>query len=205
MSRVPAGPVTYGEWAPEMASGKLRHRRLEILHRLLAAGRSPAGIHAIDNGPGALIEVAATLAGQGSSVMVKEPGPEVSTHHRLLRKYFPAELQGRIRYARPEDLDAETRADIVYWTNPSTFYLGKPTSGRDGDYFGRDVSPGGFLVLQTDHHFGSQKSFRRLEMNPEFWEMVFDEELPNLQGAENYVLPTSQGLNLHLQIYRRRG
>ncbi|MFO1518387.1 MAG: ATP-binding protein [bacterium] len=201
---LPGGPPTLATDYGALASGELRYRRTEVLHRLLSGGRNPEGLESIDNGPGSLVHVAVTLARLGGRVKIKEPDAVSGTLHQLImQETVPASIRERIQYVSLKDLDAESPADIVYWTNPDPYFIRRPLGMGEGEYFGRDVKKGGFLVIQTDFHGGEERlSLPRLD--PGLWERIFDEALPNRLGMTNEVLPTAQADDLHLQVYRRR-
>ncbi|MFO1463347.1 MAG: ATP-binding protein [bacterium] len=188
-----------------LKAGSLRHRRLEILHRLLAAGRPVEDLQTIENGPGTMVDTAWTLLRLGSPLQLKEPElSSVGWHFRSLRRLAtPAELE-RVQYFRSEQIDHSAPSDIVYWPNPDPNRLVVPKETAIEDYLGRDVRPGGFLVIQSDHHLGAFSQLRALELNPLAWEKIFDAELPNLHEGTNQILPTAQGSDLHLKIFRRK-
>jgi hypothetical protein len=188
-----------------MGQGRLRYRRLEGLHHLLSEGRDLREILAVENGPGSIPDVAIALAQMGSSVFIKEPGRHnLPRHQRFVRKAASPEIRQRILYISPSSTHEITPADIVYWTNPDPYGLNKPKGVSLEIYLGRDVKPGGYLVLQTDHHPGVRDHYRRLNFDPKEWETLYNAPLPNLENRTNYVLPTAQEKDLHLQIYRRR-
>ncbi len=186
--------------------GALRHRRLEMLHRLLAGTRELNGLQVVENGPGFTIEMTHSLLGLGAEVRVKEPDPASRRfHYRHLGKVLEGEPLTRVTYTPPTgDLDTVTPAHIVYWANPFEHDMLGFSPGALANYLGRDVAPGGFLVLQTDHHFDTQTAFLKLPLDPQHWERVFNQELPDYRYATNQFLPTSQGHSLRLQIYYRR-
>gem|GEM_PF-3584330 len=186
--------------------GLVRYRRLEAFHRLLAGDRDLKELRVIDNAPGNILDGAFTLARLGSSVVVKEPGDlESSLHKEVLRTLPSREIAERIRLVPEKYLDVHTPGDIVYWTNPCLLRLQKPTTASLGEYLARDVKPGGYLVIQSDHLFGTQNELLNLNLDPREWETVFAEDLPNFFPKANYLLPTTQAHNnLHIQVHRRK-
>ncbi len=218
MGEVPPEPFLYeklGEAGLQtrlqsLKAGSLRHRRLEIFHRLLAGGRPVGELQTMENGPGPMVDTAWTLLSLGSSLLLKEPELRaVGGHFRALRRLAtPAELE-RVQYFRPEQIDHSAPSDIVYWPNPNPNQMEIPEGVMLGDYLGRDVRPGGYLVIQSDHHLadhhlGAFRELQVLEMNPLAWEKVFDAQLPNLGEGTNQILPTAQDNDLHLKIFRRK-
>lgn len=184
--------------------GSRRYRRLEILHRILAGNRMAEGFKVVENGPGFMVAMTQHLLQMGSDVTVKEPDQlSIRFHGRNLPKLFEGQAPGRLTYVLPESIGEPTPAPIVYWANPCI----KDFSGFDarslGEYFGRDVMPGGFLVLQTDHHYDSQQLYLNLEMDSQRWLRVYNQALPDYREGSNQFLPTSQDHSLQLQIFYR--
>jgi hypothetical protein len=188
--------------------GEFRHRRLEALHRLLSGERDLRSLRVVDNGPGPLIDLAFTLAQLGTFVTVKEPGADERETGEFILSFMgpdPETPEGiLIEYLPAERIDEPTPSAIVYWSNPDPRSFKKPPSFSLQDYIGRDVAPGGYLVIQNDHVSGIHEEFRHLALRSPEWELVFREELPDQAStAANYVLPTLQRHSLLLQIYRR--
>ncbi len=176
--------------------GRLRYPRLEALHRLLCGAGGPGDIQAIDNGPNLMPHLAIVLASLGSCALVKELRWAARAHHSMIvTDEAPLEISARIFYAmggmaiyRPNS------ADIVYWTNPD------PQVARDGENLGRDVAPGGYLVVQSD-----TEAFGRALFDPDKWQPVFDATLINYNGFSGIVIPTIMlSYTNFLAIYRRR-
>lgn len=209
IQEVPAGPSlreNLGVSRPQsLQSGALRHRRLEILHRLLAAGRPMEQLKVLENGPGPMLDAAFTFLRLGSNLRIKEPdGIMMRSHARWLGKIVTEAEGARIQYLAPEAVDLPSPADIVYWGHPNPHEMIRPAGVPLGEYLGRDVRPGGFLVLQSDHYYGAFGELRNLQMDPRVWELVFDGALPDVESGSNALLPTAQDINLHLQVLRRR-
>jgi len=187
-----------------LQAGAFRHRRLEILHRLLTGNRELNGLKVVENGPGFTIDLSYTLLRSGALLTVKEPDPlSRRSHSRNVGKILDAESLSRFVLVSPEADTTGEFAHLVYWANPCEWDLNRVQTQSLGEYFGRDVAPGGFLVIQTDHHFDSQSGFLELSLANSRWERLFHEDLPDFRGASNHFLPTAQDHSLHLQIYRR--
>lgn len=209
IQEVPPGPLFQEDHSiprPQaLQAGALRHRRLEILHRLLAAGRPMQQLTVLENGSGAMLDTAFTVLRLGSSLRIKEPdGIVMRAHARWLANILTEAEVERVRYFAPEAVDMASPADIVYWGHPNPYEMTRPAGASLGEYLGRDVRPGGYMVLQSDHYFGAFKELRNLEMDPRHWERVFDAALPDVEFGSNAILPSAQSSNLHLQVFRRR-
>lgn len=188
----------------DLFSGAIQYRRLTALHRFLAGGRPLDELTVVDNGPGVQPSLSFTLARLGSRVLVKEPGSIARHHHeKNLRKGAAPEIRERIRYVDGEELHGAHPADIAYWSHPDPFHMQFPGGTNLFDYMGRDVAEGGYLVLETDHSGGAGSRYLNLVYDPSQWERVFSGSLPNIEGHYNFILPTIQYYDFHLQIFRR--
>jgi hypothetical protein len=182
----------------QLMIGELSMPRLERIHLLLCGEREPRSIVAVDNGASTYAHTSLTLAKLGSSVIVKEVDQAcVRTQLRLMGDDLPAEIISRIEYRLTlSSINEPTPADVVYWTspNPSMLHDGRsqpllePLRGghyAKAAYLGRDVRPGGYLVIQsqdTRYHprlFDSSK-----------WEQVFFSKIGDPKYIHNLVLPS---------------
>ncbi len=209
IQEVPPGPLLQEDLGVSRAlalqSSVLRWRRLEILHRLLAAGRPMERLTVLENGSGPMLDTAFTVLRLGSRLRIKEPdGIMMRSHARWLGKILNEAEGERIQYLAPEAVDLPSPSDIVYWGHPNPREMVRPAGVPLGEYLGRDVRPGGFLVLQSDHYFGTFQELRNLNLDPRVWERLFAEDLPDVESGSNAVLPSAQNFNLHLQVFRRR-
>jgi hypothetical protein len=187
-----------------LIQGQVRHRRLEALHRLLSEGRDLSQLVTIENGAGPVPDVAITLARMGAKVIIKEPEDiNIRSHRRVFESLDAHDLHRKMTYIPRDEIDEPYPADIVYWPNPSPNYLNYPFDFSLPDYLGRDVRPGGYLVLQNDLH-GNPDRYASLSWNPQDWETIFRGRLSNVSEETNYVLPTLTPDSLFLQIYKRR-
>lgn len=192
-----------------LANGEWRHRRLEALHRLLATGRNMQDLEVVENGPGVLLDIAVTLASLGSRIRVKDvDGLSSTIYQAILETDIPTPLQERISITPRNELDLAGAADIAYWANPEPLFLHRLAASRSEGYLGRDVRPGGYLVIQTDHrptrHPSETIRSSLPRLDPSHWREIFEGPLPNLPLDSNAVLPTAQGPHLHLQVFQRR-
>ncbi|MFA4971637.1 MAG: hypothetical protein WC683_03425 [bacterium] len=161
-----------------LAGNKLRFPRLEAIHRLLCKGRDPGDLTAIDNGPGDIPNLACALGRMGTRVTVKEPSHvRARDHFRLIDKVMP-EIAHLITHAVDlDEIDTPGSADIVYWTNPTPCMLSRDALSDEGktrlffgdleEYLGRDVSAGGFLVIQAD-----SVVIQDIDFDPYAWEEI---------------------------------
>ncbi len=154
-----------------LAGDKLRFPRMEAIHRLLCKGRDPGDFTAIDNGPGDIPNLACVLGRMGTRVTVKEPSHvRARDHFRLIDKVMP-EIAHLITHAvELDEIDRPGSADIVYWTNPTPCMLSRDALSDEGnleEYLGRDVSAGGFLVIQTD-----SAVIQGIDFDPYAWEEI---------------------------------
>lgn len=201
-----------------LLDGRLRYLRLEILHRLLSGVAGPAGITAVENAAGSEAGVAITLARLGTTVVIKEPaGLGLHNHQDTMRYHALEALRARVAYVTEwEQIHAaDPQHRVVYWSHPNWQDLVLPSGYGLMAYFGRDVAPGGYVVVETDHHEGGavqfglsgigNDGFKNLPFPPDQWERVFAADLPNLsEGLTNAVLPNGQEVNIHFQIWRRK-
>ncbi|MFO1464686.1 MAG: ATP-binding protein [bacterium] len=196
-------PFVVTSWIEALANGNIRNRRLEALHRLLSGGRNPSELEVVENGPGVLLDIATSLARLGSRVRVKESDGFSGTIYQLtLEDVLPHSLLERIRMDSPDKLNEPSPADLSYWANPAPSFLARLANSNAEEYLGRDVRPGGFLVIQTDHHqVGGERILPRLDAAR--WQRIFEATIPNLPRDSNEMLPTGQVKDLHLQVFRR--
>ncbi|MDL1870862.1 sensor histidine kinase [Deltaproteobacteria bacterium PRO3] len=209
IQEVPPGPSLPEDLgvsrAQALQSGALRLRRLEIFHRLLAAGQPLERLAVLENGSGPLLDTAFTVLRLGSRLRIKEPdGIMMRSHARWLGRILTEAEGERIQYHAPEAIDLPSPSDIVYWGHPNPRDMIRPGGVSMGEYLGRDVRPGGFLVLQSDHYYGAFKELRNLDLDPRVWERLFAEDLPDVDSGSNAIVPSAQSTNLHLQVFRRR-
>ena len=188
-----------------LLSGELSYTRLETLYMYLCAALNVTDALVVENGAGTNPDLAVSLAKLGAQVIVKDPVEHIErVAENIERK--PA-VRDRIRYMR--DVDVSTPADIVFWADPDNSVI--PSSGMSmGEYLGRDVKPGGFLVIQTDHvTIDDRRSFYLYPpgLDLEKWEVLYHGQMgPDRGHYENLLLPTVQGDHpiIWVQIYRRR-
>lgn len=188
-----------------LARGESRNRRLEVLHRLLASGRDPAEVEAVENGPGVLVDIAVSVARMGTRVRIKEPDALAGALFMMLAESeLPASLRDRLHMVSPREINAPSPADIVYWANPTPLFLDRLASIGSQEYLGRDVKAGGYLVIQTDHLPSERVHGGLPQLDPAHWRKIFDAPIPDLPGVGNAILPTAQGPNLHFLVFQRR-
>jgi len=145
-----------------IGTGEMRLELLEEIHRLLCGDKDPSAAIAVDNGSGRLSHLAVTLSIMGTRVVVKDPDKNATYVHRDL-SHIHGNADFITHATSPFEIMQHTPADVVYWTNPAhsmDLEGGRKletaeNSFRPGDtthidYLGRDVKPGGFLVIQTD-------------------------------------------------------
>ncbi|MBI4238691.1 MAG: hypothetical protein HY696_09795 [Deltaproteobacteria bacterium] len=201
-----------------LLAGRLRYRRLELLHRLLSGAAGPTQVSAVENAPGTMADTAIVLSQLGTAVVIKEPeGLGLQNHQHAFHYHVPADVRARVRYVSDwEAIHAATPCRVVYWSHPDWQDLVLPAGIGLAEYVGRDVAPGGYVVIETDHHEGDamrlfglsgigNDGFRNLPFPPDQWERVCAADLPNRNDDRtNAVLPTGQEVNIHFQIWRRK-
>ncbi len=200
-------------------SGVLRHRRLEMLFRLLAAWIAPERtrpanecwttdseprrrtIQVMEYGTGPVNDTAIVLSSFGAFVEIVEPDTFTrSTFQDVQDMLSPVVSTFTHRFALPRRPRID---DVAFWVNP----FGPDIERSRGetplfDYLSASVAPGGFLVLQTDPEGGML--FDRLHYDRTQWTRVVAQPLPALEHGENWFLPTAQGSGrLSLQIFWR--
>ncbi len=186
-----------------LLSGSLRHRRLEILHRLLSGSGGTSGVWASDNGPGPLPNLALSLAKMGTQVVVRdlETAFDFARSQLAFHKAPPEVKRNLHPVTKIPELHLPRPSRIAYWVNPNLMRIEMPPETGLGEYLGRDVVPGGYLVVQTDWSFNDMLK-SALKLDPRLWEQVLNARLTD------YVFPTSQALGsslgLELHIFRRR-
>lgn len=200
----------------------LRHRRLEMLFRLLAAWIKPErpqvpanecwgwGKHererprrpmqVVEYGSGPIHDTATVLSALGNFVEIVEPDTFMRDTFRVMQGLLRPIVTTRTHHADPRRPPMD---DMAFWVNP----YGPDILASCGqmplfDYISASVAPGGFLVLQTDPEGGSL--FADLHYDQAQWTRVVSQSLPTLEHGVNWFLPTAQeGSHLSLQVFRR--
>lgn len=232
MKDVPPGPpfqTSRGDLPSDQGTltGAVRFDRMRLLHRLLCSSlhQHERDVVTVENGSGRLCHLSAVVALLGSSVHVKEPSRLTGDHHQeTVAEHAPHLVSSqRIQHVSKHDIDAPLSVDIVYWPNPN--YIMFPAEQSLLQYLGRDVRPGGWLVIQTDGDHESLALGRRMlgPPNPrsplsqdhridirtltfpaDSWLTVYAGELPD-SNESNYLLPTFLDCEPQwLQVYWRR-
>lgn len=163
----------------------------------------------VENGPGGMFFSALLLAEFGHEVIIKEPERACQrVWSQAMEAWFPQKLAGRMRLLRTiEEIEEPSPAEIVFWPHPNPYMMTgagfrpKITTSDDPTYYlGRDVKPGGFLVLQTD-----SSAYQELQFPRDEWEVVYD--TPDRVGSwpSDFVLPTEYyNFPAALRVFRRR-
>ncbi len=195
---------------PAYLDGRTSFPRLEGLHRLLCGAVPPSEITAVENGA-VNISNAVVFAKMGSHVAIKEADVLNGKMLQFQLDKLPADIRSLITFiGDSEKIHAPLEAHISYWANPSPFrHAALPHGGGAAspasenslvDYMGRDVMPGGFLVIQADHGH-----FFEMPYDQEAWELLYSQFLDPLHGFEGTVLNTVNFQQTSaLIIYRRR-
>ncbi len=185
--------------------------RLEtILFSLIQALPEDTGkLTYVENGPGAMFFTSLLLAEFGQEVIIKEPQRACQrAWSQALAEWFPQELAKRIRLLPTiEEIEEPTSAEISIWSHPNPYMMtgsGAMPRTTDADdpteYLGRDVKPGGFLVLQTDAQIYQELQFPRKE-----WDVVYDTPTRVGSWPNDFVLPTEYySFPAALRVLRRR-
>jgi len=182
-----------------LSKGEFSFPRIEAIHRLLCGGRDPRHVKAIDNGPGSHPILSCVLARMGSSVVVKETAPaRAELHVAAIERTIPRTASRVSHLVRSSDVDKLSFADIVYWTNPDPWMLIADDIAEDfgtdaidfgelAAYMGRDVTNGGFLVVQTDSYSV------KLEWDRYIWEEItrLSMNCDDVKNITGLVVPTN--------------
>jgi hypothetical protein len=175
--------------------GQVQLPRLAALHRLLCGRKSPQETFAIENGPGGLIHTTAALRAMGTAVLVKEiDASAFRIFEDGVRRLFPRAFREGLAYAIDvPSVGLRTPADIAYWVNPEPGMFSSDIVAVAG-YMGRDVRPGGYLVIQSD--ILRRRNFRP---DPAAWERIY------FNLIEGLVYPTTiWDMDMALIVLRRR-
>lgn len=208
LQELPGGPhIFYHSMSsvvlnPRESGISIQHRRMQLLHRILLGGRNIEEVAVTENGVGTIVDTTVTLAQLGARIKIKEPDAFSSgLHWDVIQNHFPSEVHKRVSYI-PTFIDEAT--DMAYWVNPGPRNIHTFNQMGSGDYLGRDVRPGGLVIVQTDHHSGRESWPYYVHFHPHRWEKVFENALPKQPVGVNYAFPTAQVNNLYLQIYQKR-
>ena len=187
-----------------MREGRLCFPRFEGIHRLLSGKVDHEDVVAVENGPSSLPFAAATILELGGRVIVKEPSIACARDHRsYLIQHYGAELvEEYIEHARGSAVDIPVEADIAYWINPAPRPIIPEGYRLESiiEYLGRDVRPGGFLVIQSDLN-----SFEDIDYDAGRWEPIFSSPLTRDRGMEGFVMVTLRsGIEHSFQVLQRR-
>lgn len=192
--------------------GQVSFPRLEAMIALLLRDVGDLGCRdpiIVDNGPRTLTHISMVAARLGARVMVKEPDFFAAEGHRqITQRELPGRIAARIWYLqREEEVNRQLAADIVFWTSPDPGMLDPKALAARGfahpdpyEYMGRDVRPGGLLMIQTcDSQFSSHpyhpRRWSRLAVN-----VLFEDDLI---VPTRYVMPDHAPLGNYLTILRR--
>lgn len=189
----------------QMLDGSFRYRRLQALHRLLSGPAGPEGAVVVDNAHGAFADLFLTAAQMGSHVWLKEPDSESDATQFIEVMELPEYVRERVHRSTPKNMDAPlpVPARISYWSNPNYSNFELPFNASFPDYLGRDVAPGGYLVIQNGRGPFEQDT-RSFRFDPSRWRLVYQTSPKgNPNVGDERVLPTASSSPNILTVYQR--
>ncbi len=192
--------------------GQVSYPRLETMISLLIRDLGDLGCRdplIVDNGPRSLTHISMVAARLGGRVMVKEPDYFAAEAHRqVTQRELPGRIAARIWYLqREEEVNRRIAADIAFWTSPDPGMLDSKVLKARGfehpdpyEYMGRDVRPGGLLMIQT-----CDSQFSNHPYHPRRWSKLATNVLfeDDLIVPTKYVMPDHAPLGNYLVILRR--
>lgn len=194
--------------------GSVTFPRCEAIHRLLCGEAGPEETSVIINGPGAFPLLIAATSQLGSRTTVKELDHQFVRVIKKMTSRFMAEDHGsRIEFiqdSRKVDYPGPG-PDIVYWNTPYELlvrgynFIPSKKALLKGEnissYLGRDVKPGGYLVIQAAPPTIFDEYYETIPFDGERWDDILNMNIP-----DGIALPTTQSYSdITLRILRRKG
>jgi hypothetical protein len=187
--------------------------RLNLMHQLLCGNKGVNLSQAIDNACGSSMDVMLSLAMLGSEVIAKDPDSMWGSE-RFLKRLVPPDTRQRIQLQyKLDQVNEASPGRVVYWTHPDE-NLKPPANMTLEEYMGRDVEPGGYLVIQTDHPTDfmgipvpdRREHFLHLKFDSQKWERIISFPFKFVPENRRFVLPSIQVFHphVHFEVYRRR-
>jgi hypothetical protein len=189
------------------ASGRMSFPRLRAFNNLLF-GESPRHeVTVVENGPGSLIHLSLEICMMGCQMFVKDLDwnkPVFSENLANAFGYVPANFH----YMEYKEIDQPTPAEAAFWIHPNqpqilgeARYVYRRGKGQI-NYMGRDVRPGGFLIIQSESEIFTPWSKFDTDLWEEIWIGCHNAEL-FASPLANDPADSSWGEN-HYTILRRK-